>query len=287
VTRLVAMALAALAACSSDDPEAPIAPLEAIAPPTRTARAEEKPGFIAVLTSRQIADVAAPFTSTSVSLQVKLGDIVTRGQVLARLDDRQLRQELDAAQAQLRTARADVRRAEVERRGAIAVQQRERKAVASGVGSPADLANAEQATARASAAVAVASATAEERNTRIKQLQGHLKEMTLVAPMAGSVSTIYPQDGARVEEGQPVIRIISGGVYVKFAIPAAEAGKLKPGDPVEVRLDRRAEPLTATVGHIAPELDAVAQMIIADADLVNPPPDLQPGTVGRIVPRAR
>jgi hypothetical protein len=26
-------------------------------------------------------------------------------------------------------------------------------------------------------------------------------------------------------------------------------------------------------------------MLIADADLVNPPADLQPGTVGRILPR--
>lgn len=282
------LAASTLTGCGSDD-DAPIAPFEAIAPlPSRSeARTDEKPGFTAVLTSRQIADVGAPFATASVRLQVKLGDVVAKDQVLARLDDRQLRQELDAARAQLRTAKADVGKAIVEQRGALAVQKRERNAVASGVGSPADLANAEQAVANARAAVAVASATAEERNTRIKQLQTHLAEMTLVAPIAGSVATIYPEDGARVAEGQPVIRIISGGVYVKFAIPAAKAGTLKPGDTVDVRLDRRAEPLTATVGHISPELDAVAQMIIADADLVNPPPDLQPGTVGRILPRPR
>jgi hypothetical protein len=39
------------------------------------------------------------------------------------------------------------------------------------------------------------------------------------------------------------------------------------------------------VVHIAPELDAVAQMILAEADLVSPPADLQPGTVCRILPR--
>jgi hypothetical protein len=74
-------------------------------------------------------------------------------------------------------------------------------------------------------------------------------------------------------------------VLVQFAIPADQAGSVRPGDLVDVRLDRRPEPVTARVGHVAPELDAVAQMIIADADLVDPPPDLQPGTVGRILPR--
>ena len=77
---------------------------------------------------------------------------------------------------------------------------------------------------------------------------------------------------------------ILGYVLVQFAIPADKAGSVRAGDLVDVRLDRRPEPLAARVGHIAPELDAVAQMIIADADLIDPPPDLQPGTVGRILP---
>jgi multidrug efflux pump subunit AcrA (membrane-fusion protein) len=227
----------------------------------------------------------APYTSAGASLAVKLGDTVTAGQIVARLDDRQLRQELDAGRAQLRTAQAAVVQAEVDRRGAEIVLTREKAAEAAGVGSRADLATATQAVAKAGAAVTVARATAEERATRLAQLQAHLSEMTLVSPIAGSVALIYAQDGARVEEGRPVLRVISGGVLVQFAIPADKAGSVRPGDLVDLRLDRRPDLLTARVGHIAPELDAVAQMVIADADLVDPPPDLQPGTVGRILPR--
>ena len=263
-------------------------PIEAIAPlPDRTdERPDEKPGFIAALTPRQSADVPAPYTSPSASLAVKLGDTVTKGQVLARLDDRQLRQELDAARAQLRTSRASITQAEVDKRGAEVVLRRETTAESQGVGSVADVAAARQAVAKATAAISFARATADERSTKITQLQTHLSEMTLVAPIDGSVAMIYPQDGARVEEGHPVIRVISDGVLVKFAIPADKAGAIKPGDTVDVRVDRRPDLLTATIGHISPELDAVAQMIIADADLVNPPADLQPGTVCRILPRA-
>jgi RND family efflux transporter MFP subunit len=288
-------ALAALAALATGAPACrdgtqggdPGDPIEAIAPlPDHIDDpADEKPGFIAALTPKISADVMAPYTSASVSLAVKLGDTVTKGQLLARLDDRQLRQELDAALAQLRTSQAAVTQAEVDKRGAEIVLARETAAEAAGVGSHADVVAAGQAVAKASAVITVARATADERSTRIAQLQAHLQEMTLVAPIAGSVAMIYPQDGARVEEGRPVVRLISGGVFVKFAIPADKVGSIKPGDPVDVRVDRRADLLTATVGHISPELDAVAQMIIADADLVNPPPDLQPGTVCRIIPR--
>ncbi|HEX3477624.1 MAG TPA: HlyD family efflux transporter periplasmic adaptor subunit [Kofleriaceae bacterium] len=270
-------------AADSDDPAEPI---DIAAPAGRVDdRTDDRPGFLAALTPKQVADVPAPYTSAGAHLAVKLGDAVTAGQIVARLDDRQLRQELDAGRAQLHTAQAAVVQAQVDRRGAEIVLTREKSAEAAGVGSRADLATATQAVAKAAAAVTVARATAEERATRLAQLQAHLSEMTLASPIAGSVALLYAQDGARVEEGRPVLRVISGGVLVQFAIPADKAGSIHPGDLVDLRLDRRPEPLTARVGHVAPELDAVAQMIIADADLVDPPPDLQPGTVGRIVPR--
>lgn len=269
-------------AADSDDLAEPI---EVAAPAGRLDdRADDRPGFLAALTPKQARDIMAPYTSASAHLAVKLGDDVTAGQIVARLDDRQLRQELDAGRAQLHTAQAAVIQAQVDKRGAEIVLDREKKAEAAGVGSRADLATANQAVAKASAAVTVARATAEERATRLAQLQAHLSEMTLASPIPGSVALIYAQDGARVEEGRPVLRVISGGVLVQFAIPADKAGSVHPGDLVDLRLDRRPEPLTARVGHVAPELDAVAQMIIADADLVDPPPDLQPGTVGRIMP---
>jgi RND family efflux transporter MFP subunit len=286
--RLLLLVLAA-AACGDDaaatggprEPIETVAPL-AVAPDDL---GDEKPGFIAVLTSEQQFDVVAPYTSASAIVTVKLGDPVAKGHVLAHLDDRVLRQELEVARTQQRTARANFGQAAVEKRSAETNLRREKAAEAANVVSHADVEAAGQIVDKATASLSVANATLEERNTRVAQLQTHLQEMTLVAPIAGSVAMIYPQNGARVEEGRPVVRIISGGVYVKFAIPADKVGTIKPGDTVDIRIDRRAEPLTATVGHISPELDAVAQMIIADAQLVNPPADLQPGTVGRLLPR--
>jgi len=107
----LAFAAAASAACRDQNREAPAEPLEAIAPlPDRSAeRTDEKPGFIAALTPKDSADITAPYTSASATILVKLGDVVAKGQVLARLDDRVLRQELEAGKAQLKTARASIK----------------------------------------------------------------------------------------------------------------------------------------------------------------------------------
>jgi macrolide-specific efflux system membrane fusion protein len=288
--RLAALAVVvAAAACESRTRESGDAPVEATARLADRAgeRSDDPAGFIAALTPAQSADVTAPYTSPVTRLAVKLGDRVGRGAVLAQLDDRQLRQELDAARAQLHTAEAAVHVAQIDQDSAEIVLQRETAAEAGDVTSHAEVVTAQRAVDKAGAALTVARATVDEHTTRIAELQAHLSEMTLVAPIAGGVAMIYVEDGARVEAGRPVLRVISSGVFVKFAIPADQAGAVKPGDTVDLRVDGRAALLTAKVGHISPELDAVAQMIVADAELVNPPVDLQPGTVGRILPRTR
>jgi HlyD family secretion protein len=217
-------------------------------------------------------------------LTVKLGEVVAAGEVVARLDDRELRQQLELARSQQRTAEAQIVQAQVDARGAEVVSRREHAAEILGVSSQAEAATARQTLAKATAALGYMRASAEERTTRIAQLRAHLQDMTLVAPIAGRVAMIYVHDGARVEEGHPVLRVISSGVLVKFAIPAEQAGTVQPGDAMDVRIDHRA-PIPATVAHVAPELDGVAQLILADAELVDPPADLQPGTVCRIAAR--
>ena len=82
------------------------------------------------------------------------------------------------------------------------------------------------------------------------------------------------------------MRVISSDdLFVKFAIPADKRGTLKPNDPVEIRVEEANVSYKGIVRHVAPELDPVAQMILADAELVDAPAGLQSGIVCRIVPK--
>jgi RND family efflux transporter MFP subunit len=245
----------------------------------------EKPGYLGVLVPRGLAEVIAPFTSTVTKLDVKLGERVTAGQRLALLDERPLREELSIANALLRASQAARAQADVERGAAIATLERERKAYQQGVASQAEVTTAEFNQRKAEMNLARTGANVEEQRARIAQLSARLGDTSLVAPIDGRVALLYVRAGDRVEEGRGVIRVISSEeLFVKFAIPADKAGTLAPGDEVDIQI---AQGVTTpgVVRHVAPEIDPIAKMIIADAELTAPPAALQSGTDCRIIPR--
>jgi len=108
----------------------------------------------------------------------------------------------------------------------------------------------------------------------------------LRAPMAGKIALQYTKAGAPVTEGNPVIRIISSDeLFVRFAIPTEQVDQFKVGGNVEVAIDSHGKQFTAkgVVKTVAPELDPVARMILAEAELVEAPATtLQAGLVCRI-----
>jgi hypothetical protein len=81
--------------------------------------------------------------------------------------------------------------------------------------------------------------------------------------------------------------ISSDELFVKFAIPADKIGTVVPGDQVDIVIDQQNVTTTGVVRHVAPELDPVAQMILADAELTAAIKELQAGVVCRIIPRAK
>jgi RND family efflux transporter MFP subunit len=275
-----------LIACRQDeatsaDPEIIVAPPNGPTAPDPTASAPR--GYIGVLTPRELAEITAPFTSTIAELSVKLGDSVEKGQAVARLDDKPLRQELSVAEAQLRTSQSAVTRADVEQKSARAALDRATTQFNGGIVSHTEVTDAEFALKRAEASLGAAYAAVGEQRQRVANLNSRLLDTTLRAPLAGKVALIYAVSGARVEEGHAVLRVISSDeLFVRFAIPADRAGTLKPGDALDMTLDNPGIHVGAVVRQVSPERDPVAQMIIAEADLVDPPAGLQSGSVCRI-----
>jgi RND family efflux transporter MFP subunit len=269
----------------ADDPSAGSAqqPTPIARSERRAAEAAQPSGYIGVLAPRGTAEVPAPFASRKVELLVKLGDAVTKGQPIARLDDRAIREQLAIAKAALQSHQAQVQQASVEQHAAQAKLDREKAGLGHGVSSPADVTAATYELSRAGTMVARALADVEEQKARIAQLEKQLGDATVVAPIEGKVALRYVEDGARVTEGQAMVRVISSDeLFVKFAIPASDAKKLASGDAIDVKIDTRDGKVEGVVRDVAPELDPVAQMILAEAELKHPPADLQAGLVCRI-----
>jgi RND family efflux transporter MFP subunit len=246
----------------------------------------DEEGFVGVLVPRDAYEVASPLTTKIERLLVKLGDPVDKDTPIAILDDREPRERLAIARSDLREGEAAVRQAAIERNAARAKAAREQQALRSGIVSEADAEAAAAAAAAAASAVDRAIAAVEKRREALKQLEQRLADTTLRSPIAGKVALRYLEEGARVQEGQAVLRVIrSDQLFVKFAIPAADARRIAAGDPIELRLPERRIVAKGVVKRVAPELDPVAQMVLAEAELAEPQGDLRAGDTGRVIAR--
>ncbi|HTR56515.1 MAG TPA: efflux RND transporter periplasmic adaptor subunit [Kofleriaceae bacterium] len=247
-----------------------------------------KPGYIGVLAPRESTEVVSPFTTKIAELFVKLGDPVQHGQPVARLDDRPLREQLAVETAALKEAQAEAAQAYVASRAAKAAFDREKRALAENVVSKGEVKNAEFDARKADMGAASAGARVEEQRAKIAGLKAKLTDTSVVAPLDGKVALLYVNVGDRVDEGHPVVRVISSDeLFVKFAIPADQVGSIAAGDEVDIVIEQQGVTTPGVVRHVAPELDPVAQMILADAELTAPPAKLESGIVCRIVAKAK
>jgi RND family efflux transporter MFP subunit len=289
------LAQLALAAC----PRAPERPAPAavevspreISPPAgarmAAAPAAAREEFVGVVLARQAVAVSAEGDGRLATVDVRVGDWVTRGTRLASLDTQSLAQDLAMAQASVGAAAADARRAEVELQKTK--ERRARREAARELFSQEDLAAASTEEQVAAAALDTARARVAQEKARQRQLQERIARSVLRAPIDGRVALRYLDAGALVHAGTPVVRLISSQDFLlRFAVPPERAGALRKGSPVEVRLESPQLTLPALVSRIAPQIDPASQMIFVEADLAVPPSwtgRLQDGQVGRVALR--
>ena len=210
-----------------------LALLTASLPVTGSAQAEtisvtqrEVPDYRAVagtLTTRDMGDVRARIGGTLVSLRVREGDMVGKGQVLAVIADDKVALELQSRRAQTAALKAESDRA-------AADLGRVRKLFEKGFYSQAKL---EQASAASKAATeawkAAAAAQAVSAETG--------EQGKLLAPASGRVLRAPVPAGAVVMAGDVVVTVATNDAVIRLELPEREARGLKAGDMIRVTQD--------------------------------------------------
>ncbi len=241
-------------------------------------------GYVGVLAPRSAADVAAPFSGKLVELLVNLGDVVEVGTPLAKLDEKDLLRQIEQTQAELAQRQSAIVAASAASSSAYKALRNAQSLFRTGDIKGAEVDTARAAASTASANVASAKAAAEEVRVRIKGLQEKKKDTTVRSPIAGKVSNPYVKNGDQVGEGMPLLRVISSDeLFVKFAIDAEHMGQVKAGDPVTIVVEKQGIETAGKVVRVAPEIDPVAQRIIAEAELSAQVAEAQAGLMCRVI----
>jgi len=213
-------------------------------------------------------------------LQADSGQRVTRGQVLAVLDDAQVRQDLAAAQAALAEAEAARLEAGVQATEAAANAERARKVEGAGAFSEQQLAQYRLADQSAQARVAMAQARIQAARAQLETQQLRLRHTEVKAPDDGLIISRLAVLGAVVSPGQELFRLIRGGrLEWRAEVTASELARVRVGQKVALQPVGSA-PITGTVRLIAPQLDATSRNALVHVDLA-PGSSARPGQFAR------
>ncbi|MEM1013554.1 MAG: efflux RND transporter periplasmic adaptor subunit [Planctomycetota bacterium] len=223
--------------------------------------------------AKQRSDVANIEPGRVVAVEFDEAQQVSQGDVLVRIDDRRLNEEIAAAEADVAAAESSVAEREAELAKAQAdLVSRERAAQrAQGAVSELDL-----RTARTDVAVAESRVTASKKQLdavqkRLDGFQVRLDDLAVVAPFDGQIMSRSAELGEYLNAGDAVATLVSGGTF-EAVLDAPEA--LDPGnitaDGCVVRLDASGAELVVEDVRIVGDIDPRSRRYVVVIDVSAP-----------------
>ncbi len=213
------------------------------------------------------------------------GQRVQAGEILAQLDDRTIRAQLDKAQADLDEAQNNVKYNEAELKAKQANYRRYQQLREMGLGSQADLDNAEFLAKGAEYDLKALHAVVDNRQAAIRELQVELDRTRIRAPFSGVVARRYIRQGQGVLKDEKCFRVSQlSPLQVQFQVPENSGRKPRLGDSVQLSLaDDAGRILTARVVKLSPMVDPASDSYDVTARLTSADlSELKPGMAVRV-----
>lgn len=273
--RISALGLSAcivLAGCDGKDdpPKAEVRPVRTIV--ARSEAWSELPSQVGEIRSHAESDLGFKISGKVIERTADLGDVVRKGDVLARLDQQDERNRHAAAEADLASARASLIQSEADER-------RQSRLLADGWATQSKYDTALKARDAARAAVRAAEA-------KLRLAEDQLGYAVLRAPEDGAISAVGVEAGQVVAAGQMVVRLADlDRKDAVFALAETAVLRLPKDVDVEVHLlDAPQVRARGKIEQIAPDADPATRTYTVKVGLVNPPETMRLGmsVVGRV-----
>jgi RND family efflux transporter MFP subunit len=269
---LVFTSLLIASGCSSDKHEAAVAPETVRNVAVYQATSTRVPDLIdAVGTVRaaETAPISAQIMGNVLSVAVREGDSVKRGQVLATIDPAQAQASVERAEAALSAAQHEVAAAQTERALTESTMKRyetlyQRKSV-----SPQEFDEIKARYQGAMARSESAQAGQAQAKAAVTQAQTGFGYTKLRAPFDGVVTERKVDPGALAAPGMPLLTVEATGRYrLEATIDESSLRYVKIGEAAPVSLDTYPDhSLTGKVSQIVPAADPTTRTFLVKIEL--------------------
>jgi RND family efflux transporter MFP subunit len=218
-------------------------------------------------------------------LGVEEGSRVTSGQVLARLENRDVKAARDQASAALLSARFNLEQARAELTDASRAFKRAQELVASGVVSQSDFDTAETRLDRAKASVSSLEAGVKSAKATLAGADAAVGYTVIRAPFDAVVLTknadigdIVTPIGAAANAKAAVVSIADlGSLRVEADVSESNLGKVKQGQPCEIQLDALPDlRFRGAVHTIVPTADRSKASVMVKVSFIDRDPRILP-----------
>lgn len=225
---------------------------------TVTLQAETLPSRIEVVgntTSEEKINLSARIPAYVSEVFASAGDHVKKGQVLVTLDDREIRQQLTAAKAQLNQAKTEYERAKKLFKKEATTQQ----------------------------ALTAAKSMYDAARAQVEQVKVMLTYAQVTSPIDGIVTDRRIEAGDLANPGMLLLAVYDPmRMRLEAPVPVRLIDRLALDQPVEVSLERPARTLKGHVAEIVSEVDASSRTQLVKVHLDDVAGDVLPGTFGRL-----
>lgn len=218
------------------------------------------------------------------SVAVKLGDPVRRGQMIAKVEDFELREQVRHAEASYQVSQASIRQREADLKLAQTNLDRSRSLYQRQLLPQQTYDDTEARYQAAVAQVDLANAQFEQAKARLDELKITLNNTVIASPVDGFVAKRFLDPGAFINPNAPVASVVDiRTVRLVANLVERDFKRVRTGTPAVVEVDAfPGETFSGKVSRVAPVFDPATRTAEMEIEVPNPGFRLKPGMYARV-----
>jgi multidrug efflux system membrane fusion protein len=235
----------------------------------------------ATVKAKSLSAVASKVMGAVTAVKVKEGDVVTAGQELVTIDDRDLQHKLRAAEAGLKEAGKALEAGQHQTALAEVTSRRYRQLFAGKAISRQEMDQVETQAKVSAAELERIQAMVARAQAGVAETQVVLGYTRLVAPVSGVITEKKIEVGNMAVPGMPLLLVEDNSAYkLDISVDEGLSGKLAVGMPVEISIESIGQEAEGSIVEIVPAVDPASRTFLVKTQVQAP--GLRSGLYARV-----